>query len=140
MKVLVLGSGGREHALVWKLRQSPRISKLFCAPGSGGIATDADVEALLRRTMKKRGISFKAALNEAIREGLSGASPRRARAFTLKTYRMGFRPEVALDKAMLTVGRRLSVDARAENFGNDQDANRLLTREYRKGFVVPARF
>ena len=61
---------------------------------------DPDVEALLRRTMKKRGISFKAALNEAIREGLSGASPRRARAFTLKTYRMGFRPEVALDKAL----------------------------------------
>jgi len=50
--------------------------------------------------MKKRGISFKAALNEAIREGLTGTSPRRARAFTLKTYRMGFRPEVALDKAL----------------------------------------
>jgi predicted dehydrogenase len=48
--------------------------------------------------------------------------------------------EVALDKVMLTVGRRLTVDVRAESFGNDQEANRLLTREYRKGFVVPARF
>ena len=42
MKVLVLGGGGREHALVWKLRQSLRISQLVCAPGNGGIADDAD--------------------------------------------------------------------------------------------------
>ncbi len=45
MKVLVLGSGGREHALVWKLRQSPRISQLYCAPGNGGIADDAELLA-----------------------------------------------------------------------------------------------
>ena len=45
MKVLVLGSGGREHALVWKLRQSPRISQLYCAPGNGGIADDAECVA-----------------------------------------------------------------------------------------------
>jgi len=42
MKVLVLGGGGREHALVWKLRQSPRIQQLYCAPGNGGIAEDAE--------------------------------------------------------------------------------------------------
>jgi phosphoribosylamine--glycine ligase len=42
MKVLVLGSGGREHALVWKLRQSPRIAQLYCAPGNGGIADEAE--------------------------------------------------------------------------------------------------
>jgi phosphoribosylamine---glycine ligase len=43
MKVLVLGGGGREHALLWKLRQSPRITQLVCAPGNGGIADDAEV-------------------------------------------------------------------------------------------------
>jgi phosphoribosylamine--glycine ligase len=42
MKVLVIGSGGREHALVWKLRQSSRVSKVFCAPGNGGIAEEAE--------------------------------------------------------------------------------------------------
>jgi phosphoribosylamine--glycine ligase len=38
MKVLVIGGGGREHALAWKLFQSPRVEEVFCAPGNGGIA------------------------------------------------------------------------------------------------------
>src|SRR6266404_3418160 len=41
MKVLVIGSGGREHALEWKLRQSSRVSQVYCAPGNGGIAEEA---------------------------------------------------------------------------------------------------
>jgi phosphoribosylamine---glycine ligase len=42
MRILVIGSGGREHALVWKLSQSPKVSKLYCAPGNGGIAELAE--------------------------------------------------------------------------------------------------
>lgn len=46
MKVLVIGGGGREHALVWKLRQSPRVDKVWCAPGNGGISLDAECVAV----------------------------------------------------------------------------------------------
>ncbi|MBZ5530536.1 MAG: phosphoribosylamine--glycine ligase [Acidobacteriia bacterium] len=41
MKVLVIGSGGREHALAWKLRQSPRVTQVYCLPGNGGICQEA---------------------------------------------------------------------------------------------------
>ncbi len=55
MNILVVGGGGREHAICWKLRQSPQVDKLYCAPGNGGIAQVAhcidikgdDVEGLV---------------------------------------------------------------------------------------------
>jgi phosphoribosylamine---glycine ligase len=42
MKVLVIGGGGREHSLVWKLKESPRVEKIWCAPGNGGIEAEAE--------------------------------------------------------------------------------------------------
>ena len=65
MKILVIGSGGREHALVWKLRQSPRVSGIFCAPGNGGISQIAECVPLkisdhdaLVKFVKERGIGL----------------------------------------------------------------------------------
>lgn len=62
MKVLVIGSGGREHALVWKIAQSPMVSEIFCAPGNAGIEDQAslvdikadDISGLLDFARKKK--------------------------------------------------------------------------------------
>ncbi len=48
MKILIVGGGGREHALAWKIKQSPQVSELFCAPGNPGtaqVATNLDIQA-----------------------------------------------------------------------------------------------
>src|SRR3989304_3263358 len=44
VKLLVIGSGGREHALAWKLAQTPRVQKVFVAPGNGGTAAETGLE------------------------------------------------------------------------------------------------
>src|ERR1044072_1514540 len=70
MKVLVIGKGGREHALVWKLAQSPRVERVYCAPGNAGTAEDGtNVDA--EPTAFDRLIRF--ARKEGI--GLTGVGP-----------------------------------------------------------------
>jgi phosphoribosylamine--glycine ligase len=62
MKVLIVGSGGREHVLAWKIKQSPLVKELFCAPGNGGISAVAqcvdissdDMPSLLRFAKEKQ--------------------------------------------------------------------------------------
>src|SRR5437016_11451020 len=62
MKILVVGSGGREHALCWKIRQSPHLRELYCAPGNGGVADVArcvpiaadDTAGLTRFALEKK--------------------------------------------------------------------------------------
>jgi phosphoribosylamine---glycine ligase len=70
MKVLVLGGGGREHALVWKLRQSPRVKKIYCAPGNGGIADEAECLAV-----DVKSVESMVALGERLRPDLTVVGP-----------------------------------------------------------------
>src|ERR1700690_3872031 len=70
MKVLVLGNGGREHALVWKLRQSARVSKIYCAPGNGGIADDAEC-----LPVDLKSLDSMVALGEQLRPDLTVVGP-----------------------------------------------------------------
>src|SRR5215467_5875065 len=53
MRVLVIGSGGREHALVWKISQSPKVGAIYCAPGSAGIAELAELVAIRPEEIEK---------------------------------------------------------------------------------------
>lgn len=62
MKILIVGSGGREHVLAWKVKQSPLVKELYCAPGNGGISEIAqcvnikadDVQALVQFACEKQ--------------------------------------------------------------------------------------
>jgi phosphoribosylamine--glycine ligase len=70
MKILVIGGGGREHALVWKLRQSPRVEKVWCAPGNGGISQDAECHPV-----ETKDVSAVARLAEQLKPDLTVVGP-----------------------------------------------------------------
>ena len=64
------------------------------------VTLDPDVEALLRQAMRERGLSFKEALNSAIRQGLTRGGGRRSRKTAVPTFRMGFDTSYRWDKAL----------------------------------------
>lgn len=97
MRVLVIGGGGREHALLWKLMQSPRVTKVYCTPGNGGMGAHAvtppisstDVESLVRFARENQidltvvgpEASLMAGVVDAFeREGLAVFGPRKSAA------------------------------------------------------------
>ena len=64
------------------------------------VTLDPDVERLIRNAMRERGVSFKAALNEAARKGLLGEKQRRARRFVQKSFPLGEGQDLRWDKAL----------------------------------------
>ncbi len=126
MNVLVIGGGGREHALVWKLAQSPRVRRIFCAPGNGGIASQAmclpiavdDVNSLLA-TVEREGIDLtivgpEAALAAGVVDRLTAAGRRvvgptreAAQLETSKAFAKAFLQRHGIPTAKAVVGRSL---------------------------------
>ena len=144
MKVLVIGGGGREHALVWKLAQSPRVSQIYCAPGNAGIAELAECVpvgatevAKLLAFAVERGIDFTVVGPEAplcagivdafLERGLKIFGPRQAGA-RLEGSKV-FCKELFLKAGVPT--------ARAEVFTNPADA-RVYVRQVGAPIVVKA--
>ena len=64
MKIMVVGGGGREHAIIKKLKESPKAEKIYALPGNGGIAADA--ECVLKSAEKARNGSLRAKIAVSI--------------------------------------------------------------------------
>ena len=132
MKVLVIGGGGREHALVWKIAQSPKVKKVFCAPGNAGISDLAecvpisagDLQGLLdfarRRKIDLTVVGPEGPLSEGIvdlfeREGLRifGASRRAAEIESSKSFAKALLDQYRIPTAR---GRSFRSLAQAERY------------------------
>ncbi|MFQ5927193.1 MAG: phosphoribosylamine--glycine ligase, partial [Terriglobia bacterium] len=122
LNVLVIGGGGREHALAWKLAQSPRARKVYCAPGNGGIGRDAECVpadvtdvAGLARLAEKLGVELTVVgpelplalgvADEFARRGLRVVGPRKAAAEieASKVFAKKFMRRHAIPTASFTV-------------------------------------
>ena len=110
-KVLVVGSGGREHALVWKLAQSPQVEKIYCAPGNAGIADIAECADIKVNELDKLA-------DFAVSKGID---------FTV----VG--PEAPLCDGIVDVFKKRGL----EIFGPDKEAAQLEgSKDYAKRFMV----
>ncbi len=78
MKLLVIGGGGREHALAWKLASSPRVSKVYVAPGNAGTGLEDGVENIEIADLVKL-IASREKRTDCADGGRSGAAGRRRR-------------------------------------------------------------
>jgi len=143
MKVLVVGGGGREHAIVWKISQSPKVKKIFCAPGNAGIEKLAhcvpidplDLNSLLdlvkREEIDLTVVGPEAPLVEGIvdifeREGFKIFGPLREAAMLegSKVFAKNFMKEYGIPTAPFEV------------FDNSTDAKEYILKSQKESFVV----
>jgi phosphoribosylamine--glycine ligase len=142
MNVLIIGSGGREHALAWKLRQSLRVTQLFAAPGNGGLAELAtclpigihDHDALVRAAHEHRIGLTVVGPDDALAAGLVDRFEREGLRIFGPTQAAA-RLESSKGFAKAFMERHGIPTARAGTF-TDPDAARAFAREMPKPVVV----
>ncbi len=145
MNVLVVGNGGREHALAWKLSQSPNVAKVYVAPGNAGTALDAenvdiaqDDFAALIQFAKDRKIGLTVVGPEApLVAGLVDAfTAEGLRAFGPSKKAAQMEGSKIFCKEVLN--RALVPTARSQTFDNSADAYDYIRASYQNGYVVKA--